>query len=293
MERISKLPFKLVLRNYILLSKPGIIFGNGVSAVGGFALASKGHFQFFLFLSMMLGLSMVIASACIFNNYIDREIDAKMKRTRNRVLVKGLISIKNAMVYAFILLVCGCCILLVNTNLLTTVLSLSGFAIYVFLYSFLKHSSIHATLVGSFAGAIPPVVGYCSLTGSLDKGALILFLMFAMWQMPHFFAIALYRLEDYKAASIPVLPLIRGSFNTKTQMLLYIIGFMGASSLLTVFGYTGYVFLFLITLLSLYWIYLCIKGYQCKNDHKWARKMFLFSLVVVMVLSISIPFNTL
>ncbi len=291
METVSKLPLKLQIRNYFLLTKPGIIFGNGVSAIGGFLLSSKGHFNIALFLAMFLGLSLVIASGCSFNNYIDRDIDARMNRTKNRALVKGLIPVKNAIVYAVALLFLGLGILLLFTNLITALLAFIGFVIYVVFYSFFKHVSSHATLVGSLAGAVPPVVGYTAVTGQLDLGACILFAIFAMWQMPHFFAIALYRLEDYKGAEIPVLPVRKGIVRTKVEMFLFVIGFVFCSVLLYVFQYTNLVFLVVIGGAGLFWLYLSVKGFFCQSDQKWARKMFIFSLVVVMAITIVIPFS--
>jgi protoheme IX farnesyltransferase len=178
----------------------------------------------------------------------------------------------------------GILILGFYTNLLTLLIALLGFSVYVFVYSFLKYRTSYGTLIGSVAGGVPPVVGYCAVSNQLDAGALIVFMVIALWQMPHFFAIALYRLDDYTAASIPVLPIIKGIYATKVQMLLYIIAFMVAAGMLTFFGYTGYAYLAVIALLSLGWIVLCIKGFKSENYRLWGRKMFLFSLVVVTML---------
>lgn len=291
MEKVIKPSFLLTCRNYFLLSKPGIIFGNAVAAIGGFAFASKAKLNMALFFYMLIGLSLIIASACIFNNYIDREIDAKMKRTRNRILVKKLISSRNAMIYAVVLLICGILLLFFKTNTPAAALAFLGFFIYVGFYSLLKHLTLHATLVGSLAGAIPPLVGYSSVTGSLDIGSIILFIIFALWQMPHFFAIALYRMDDYVSASIPILPIKKGVKSTKTHMLIYIIAFMMACFFLTFCKYARLPFFIGTGALSLLWIVLCLQGYRCKNDQIWARKMFIFSLVMVMALSLLISFN--
>ena len=109
--------------------------------------------------------------------------------------------------------------------------------------------------------------------------------------MPHFFAIAVYRLKDYDAAAIPVLPLKKGMGATKAQMLFYIALFICVSSLLTFFGFTSMLFLAISTLIGLYWFWMGIKGFKAKNDQKWARQMFIFSLVAVMSISIAIPFS--
>lgn len=288
---MKKATFSFTARNYSLLTKPGIILGNVITTAGGFALASKGAFDVWLFLATLLGIILVIASACVFNNYIDRHHDKKMSRTKNRPLVLGLISLKSALVFAVILGLLGAACLFYFTNLLTTALALIGFFVYVILYSFSKYHSVHGTLIGSVAGAIPPVVGYCAVSNQFDLGALILFVMMSLWQMPHFFAIGIFRLEDYKDAFIPILPIKRGIHATKIQMVLYIVAFAIIASLLTLFGYTDTWFLIISTALSLCWLLIGILGFRAKNDKIWARNMFKFSLVVIMGICIAIFFT--
>jgi protoheme IX farnesyltransferase len=271
--------------------KPGIILGNLITTAGGFALASRGTFHPDLFLAALLGLSLVIGSACAFNNYIDREADGQMARTKNRPLVQGAISPKGALVFAAVLGIAGSAVLAVATNLLTLCVALFGFLVYVLLYSFSKYHSIHGTLIGSIAGAVPPVVGYCAVSNSLDAAAWILFGIIVAWQMPHFFAIAIYRLKDYEKAGIPVLPLKKGMFRTKIEMIFYVIGFTTASSLLTVCGYTGKGYLLIALALGIVWLALAVQGLKRSNEIRWARQMFIFSLVVVTIQFLTIPFS--
>jgi protoheme IX farnesyltransferase len=276
-------------KSYYLLTKPGIIMGNIMTMAGGFALASSKFFNFWLFLATLIGTALVIASACIFNNYIDRIADGKMERTRSRALVKGDISTQSAILFASFLGLLGALFLALFANLLAMTLALFGFFVYVILYSFSKYRTVHGTLIGSIAGAIPPVVGYCAASHFFDRGAILLFVMIALWQMPHFFAIAIYRLEDYAAAFIPVMPLKRGMHKTKIQMLLYVIAFTAVSCLLTLFGYVSQVYLIVSLLLGSMWIALALAGFKADNDRLWARKMFLFSLVVILGLCVAIP----
>ncbi len=182
------------IKSYVLLVKPGIVMGNAITAAGGFALASNGFFYLPLFLATLVGLSLIVASGCAFNNYIDREADQKMTRTQNRPLATGSIPVRTAVTIAVILGLLGAFLLALFVNLLSLCIALIGFTVYVLFYSVLKYRTTHATLIGSIAGAVPPVVGYCAVTHHLDTGALLLFLMMALWQMPHFFAIAIYRL---------------------------------------------------------------------------------------------------
>lgn len=278
----------LTIRMYFRLTKPGIIMGNAMTAAAGFILASKGTIDFQLFLITLLGLSCIIAAACIFNNYIDRDADGKMARTQDRALAKGLVSVRSAVIFALSLGLIGVALLSL-TNLLTLGIALLGLYIYVGLYTLMKYHTTYATLIGSIAGAVPPVVGFCAVSNHLDLGALILFAIIALWQMPHFFAITIYRLNDYAAASFPVLPVKKGVHTTKIHMLFYIIAFMIASSLLTYAGYTNAAFAILAFLLSSAWLWLGIKGFKCENDQVWARQMFIFSLVIVTALCIAVP----
>lgn len=280
-----------MIKTYYLLTKPGILMGNAITLVGGFAMASKGHFDFPLFAGTTAGLGGVISSACVFNNYIDRERDAKMERTKNRALVKGIISPRNAVIFASILGVVGTLILALTTNALAVTAALAGFFIYVVLYGIWKSRSVYGTLIGSMAGAAPPVVGYCAVTNHFDAGALLLFAILVLWQMPHFYAIAMYRFNDYVAASIPVLPVKKGVPLTKIRMLLYIIAFTTVSLLLTLMGYTGYAYLIVAALLGLSWLVLCLKGFKSENDKPWARQMFFLSLVIITVLCGMISFD--
>ncbi len=269
------------IKTYYGLIKPGIIRGNVIAAVAGFLLAAKGHVHFGTFVAMVVGLALVIASACVFNNYIDRGIDAKMARTKHRALVLGSISVRAAIAYGIVLGLTGAVILGVFTNLLTLGIAIFGFLAYVVLYGIWKRRSVHGTVVGSISGAVPPVVGYTAVTGRLDAGAAILFLILVLWQMPHFYAIAILRQRDYAAADIPVLPGKRGIRATKIQMLAYIFAFMLAAVWLGLLGYAGLTYIFASLLLGLAWLTLCLRGFVVDDHSRWARQMFRFSLAVI------------
>lgn len=277
--------------NYYLLTKPGIIIGNLFTVAAGFILASHGLKQYPLFFLTLIGLGFIIASACIFNNYIDREIDKKMSRTKNRAFAKGLVSGWKAIALANVLGLTGALVLFLYTNILTVLVAASGFFVYVLLYSLWKRHTIYGTAIGSIAGATPPVVGYCAISNQFDIGAVLLFVMLILWQMPHFFSIAVYHFDDYVKASIPVLPIKRGMQKTKERMIVYIISFIVVSGLLTVFHYTGYFFLIVTTLLGFAWLGLCLKGFKSSNEKRWARNMFRLSLVVITCMCIIIPFD--
>ncbi|ENJ4477181.1 protoheme IX farnesyltransferase [Yersinia enterocolitica] len=283
-----------MIKQYLQVTKPGIIFGNLISVVGGFLLASKGVIDYPLFLATLFGVSLVVASGCVFNNYIDRDIDRIMERTKNRVLVKGLIDPKVSLIYASILGIAGMLLLYVGANPLAMWLAVIGFVIYVGVYSlYMKRKSVYGTLIGSLSGAAPPVIGYCAVTGQFDMGALILLLIFSLWQMPHSYAIAIFRFKDYQAANIPVLPVIKGISVTKNHITLYILAFMVATLMLTLSGYAGYKYLVVAAAVSVWWLGMALRGYKATNDSVWARKLFVFSIIAITSLSVmmSVDFN--
>lgn len=276
--------------NYTLLMKPGILMGNLVTFAAGFLLASRGSFDLPLFLATLFGLAFIMASACVLNNYIDRPLDRKMARTKDRPLVTGRVSGKNALIFAAILAVLGNATLYFFTNFLALLLANVGFFVYVVLYSLWKRHTIYGTAIGSVAGAVPPVVGYCAVSHQLDAGALILFAMLVLWQMPHFFSISLFHLRDYAAAGVPVLPVERGILRTQVQMLLYILVFIPVAGLLTFFEYTGYVYLAVATLIGLCWLLLCLYGFK-SDMRQWSKRMFQLSLLVIGSICFVIPFD--
>lgn len=277
-----------MIKTYYMLTKPGIIMGNIITTAGGFALASKGQINYWLFLATLIGLSLVIASAGVINNYLDRHADGKMARTKNRPLVKRLITERSAILFAIMLGISGFSILALYTNLLTVFVTLAGFLIYVVLYVIWKYRSVHGTIIGSLAGAVPPLVGYCAVSGRLDLAGLILFMILVLWQMPHFFAIALYHFDDYAAASIPVLPVKKGIYVTKVHMLVYIVAFILTTLMLTFFNYTGYLYLMAAIVLGLAWFALGVRGFARDDHQAWARHMFRLSLVVITMLCLMI-----
>ncbi len=276
-----------LFKTYLSLTKPGIIFGNLITAAAGFFLASRGQVNLGLLLATLSGTSLGIASACVFNNYIDRDIDGKMARTRNRALVKKLIPVPKALVFGVVLGLLGFLILIFYVNFLTVAVGAVGTFFYLVVYTILKRRSIYGTLFGAVSGATPIVTGYTAVTNNFDLGAVILFMILVFWQMPHFYSISIFRLKDYTQASIPVLPVVKGIYITKIYMLFYISAFIIICSMLTIFSYTGYTYLTVVIVAGFSWLKLCIKGFKVDNNILWARKMFKLSLMILTFLCIA------
>ena len=265
-----------------------MIRGNAVIATAGFFLGSYAGINLQILTALLLGISCVIGSGCVLNNYFDRHIDAKMDRTKNRAFVEGAVSEKKALIFAVILMIVGFGILFF-TNTLAILTVFVGAIVYVGIYTPLKHISSHAALVGSISGAVPAVAGYLAAKNTFDLGAVILFFILVLWQMPHFYSIAIYRLNDYSAAGIPVLSVKKGISHTKLQMFFYILIFTLVTVSLSIFGYAGVSYALVALMLGSIWSILALWGFNPNTlDVKWARGMFIYSLVVIMVLCVTI-----
>ncbi len=273
------------LKHYVALTKPGIIMGNLVSVAGGFLLGSRGHISASTFLAVMLGLALVIAGGCVLNNCIDRDIDALMQRTRNRPLVLKSVTLFEALVWGAVLSLCGFLTLLLFTNPLATAVAFAGLVIYAGLYSLGLKRTQHGTWVGSLAGAVPPLAGYCAASNQLDVAAAILFAMYVVWQFPHAYAIAVLHLQDYARASIPVLPLVRGVARVKHETPVYVAAFTGCALLLFLTHNTGWGYLVVLLCLGAAWIRSTWLNRNSADDRRWAKKSFVYSILMIMALS--------
>lgn len=282
-----------MFKKYWGVTKPGIIFGNLITTIGGFFLGASGELNFTMLFATTLGISLVIASACVLNNCVDRDIDALMERTKNRAMVQQTISIPIALFYGTALGLLGITLLL-SVNYLAAIFGAIGWFFYVVPYTlYFKRKSIYGTLVGSISGAMPIIVGYVASCGHFNLGVVILFAILAIWQMPHSYAIAIFRLDDYKRAEIKVLPVVHGIKATKAHMLFWSILFLIANIALSLFGYTGIVYLVISTLMSLLWIYEIYQGiHHAKiDDFKWAKRVFGMSILIITTLSVIMGLN--
>lgn len=279
------------LRAYYELTKPGIIYANVITAIAGYLFGSKWDIDTGAFLGVVIGTSLVIAGACVYNNIMDREIDKRMKRTAKRALVTGSITVRSAYLYASLLTALGFATLALFTNLTVVIIGLIGIIDYVLLYGWSKRHTPISTIVGSVSGSTSIIAGYCAATGSFDKAAVLIFLILAIWQMPHFYAIAMYRKTDYAAASLPLMPLRRRDAIVKARIMAYIVAMLLASILLTTTGYAGVICMLILVGLSAAWLLLGLKNYR-NSTKVWGKQMFLFSLVVNLGISLAVSIGS-
>ena len=281
-------------KDYYSLTKPGVLYGNALTAAAGFLLAANGHFDIWLFLALVVGSTFVIASACALNNFLDQDIDSKMARTKKRAIVAGDVKGRDAVILSIALGVLGMGILILFTNWLVVIIGLIGFIDYVVLYGMLsKRLSIHGTLVGSISGAVPILAGYVAVSGVIDAGAWIVFAVMFLWQMPEFYSIAIYRMKEYRAAGVPVLSVVKGKEHTRLQIFFYTLAFVISTLLLSIYGYAGYSYFAVMGLLGVYWTWLAVKGFKAKDIDAWARKMFRFSLIILLAFCAMISLESL
>lgn len=274
-----------MFKQYIALTKPGIVLGNLVSAAGGYLLAARGAADWGQGGLVMLGVSLVVASGCTVNNVVDRDIDRLMARTRKRPMPCGRIRIAHALAFAAMLGAAGAGVLWTASGWLPVALVLLGYLVYAGIYTLgLKRRSVHGTLVGSLSGAMPPVAAYCAASGALDVTALALLLIFSLWQMAHSYAIAIVRADDYRAAGIPVLPLVQGPASARRHILVYMAAFTAAALLPWATGAAGRLYGAAALACGLGWLCVGLRLPGAEGDVAWARRIFQASLVVVMLL---------
>lgn len=284
---------KTAFKDYYYLSKPGIIRGNLITAAAGYLFGSQLNVDWPTLIGLLSGLTFVIAGACATNNYLDRGIDAKMTRTAKRAVVAGRVSGRQAVVYAAIVTVLGLTVLTLSQNALTTGLAAFAWFAYVVLYGYAKRVTVHGTLVGCISGSIPLVAGYTAASGRFDIVAVQLSILMTAWQMAHFYGIALYRLKDYQAASIPVMPAVYGIRVTQWQVVGYIVALAACVAWMGQSGTLTPLVTIFILLLCAAWLLRAQTLLRSVSSEQWGRSVFLFSLVVMIGISLALVANPL
>lgn len=277
------------IRAYYQLVKPGVMYGNVLTGIAGYLLAAGyfGKFDWITFIATIAGMTLVVSAACVLNNYLDQDIDQIMQRTKKRPSVTGQVSGPAMIIYSLTLLLLGTLILGLWTNSLVVIIGVVGFIVYVWLYGALsKRRSLHGTLVGSISGAFPIAGGYAAVSGVIDPGLIIVFLILFFWQFPEFYSISIYRRKEYAAANIPVISVVRGVPKTVQWIFINTILYVVSTLALTLLGYTGWIYFVVMLLAGAYWIFIGYQGFAAKDQEKWSRRMFKFSMYHILLLCI-------
>jgi len=271
---------------YLVLCKPRVVVLIVFTAVVGMFLAVPGWPPVSALLAGTLGIGLAASSAAAINHLLDRRIDAKMTRTRHRPLVTGQLTEKNVLVFALTLGILSMAILMLWVNSLTAVLTFLSLMGYAIVYTvWLKRATPQNIVIGGAAGAAPPVLGWTAVTGSLDPQALLLFLIIFVWTPPHFWALAIYRKDEYALVGIPMLPVTHGSAHTRLQILLYTVLLVIVTTLPYLTGMSGLIYLAGVTVLNAGFLWYALRMMRSK-DVLLPMYTFAFSITYLMVLFI-------
>ena len=277
-----------LLKSYYELCKPNVVYMMLICAFVGMLLAEESVESFGYLLVALTGIAFCAASAAAINQVIDRKTDASMTRTDQRPLPQGELSATHASIFALIIGLFGATILFLYVNTLTMALTLASLIGYAFIYTvYLKRATPQNIVIGGLAGAAPPLLGWASVTNSIDPYALLLVLIIFVWTPPHFWALAIYRRDEYAKESIPMLPVTHGVVFTKLQIVLYTIILYVVSLLPYVVLMSGEIYLFSALILSSIFLYYSINLYY-SSDIEDAMKTFQFSIYYIFLLFLAL-----
>lgn len=272
------------IADYITLCKPKVVLVMLITSWVGMRLAAHATLAWQTFMLTTIGIGLTSSAAAVMNHLIDRRIDARMVRTANRPMPNKRIPEKHAALFALILSICGLCTLSIWVNLLTATLTFLTFVGYAVLYSIvLKPRTPQNIVIGGAAGAMPPLLGWTAVTNQVDAFAWLLVLIIFAWTPPHFWALAIYRKEDYVKANIPMLPITHGIAFTKLYMLLYTILLFVITILPYVAGMSGFFYLISTMTLNALFLGQMLIFYR-SNSPKIARRTFTGSIIYLLLL---------
>lgn len=271
-------------RNYLELCKPKVVTLIVFTAVVGMLLAVPGVPPLDTLFYSTVGIALAASSAAAVNHFIDQKADAAMKRTQNRPLPKGELSSRNVIIFALVIGAIGMALLIFMVNMLTAVLTFLSLIGYAIIYTvYLKKMTPQNIVIGGAAGAAPPLLGWCAMTGELHPYALLLFLIIFVWTPPHFWALAIARREEYAKVEIPMLPVTHGPEFTRLHILLYTVLLLIVTLLPYLTGMSGLIYLAAAVPLGLGFIYFAILMMRRKDD-RTAMRTFGYSIIYLMIM---------
>lgn len=279
------------VRDYVALTKPGIVRMCVIMTVGGLWLAPRPSgfwVSWTVWVAALIGSGLAVASANAFNMVWEREGDRKMARTRTRPVASGRLGVGSSSAFAGLLGVVSMIVLGFGTNLLTAGLAAFALLSYVLVYTPLKRVTPLALVIGAVPGAVPPLLGWTAVTNSLDLPGAVLFAILLVWQMPHFLAISVFRKQDYAAAGIRCVPVVRGETVAKVQAIAWAALLIPVSMALTPLGVTGPIYSIAALVLGVAFLIQAIRGLASQENVRWARQLFALSLVYLPALTIAL-----
>ncbi|HET9201221.1 MAG TPA: heme o synthase [Dehalococcoidia bacterium] len=289
---LSRTHIRQTIGAYVALTKPRIIVELLITTVPAMVLAANGWPDTWLVLATLVGGTMAAGSANAINMFLDRDIDGIMRRTRSRPIPSGLVTPAQALTFASALAVLSFLLLAFAANLLTAVLAMTALLFYVFVYTiWLKRSTPQNIVIGGAAGAMPPLVGWAAVTGSLDTAAIVLFAIIFIWTPPHFWALALNLETDYEKAGVPMMPVVAGEASTRTQILIYSLLLFAVTLLLIPFGAASYFYFGSALVLGAGFIGLAFRLWRVGTSSA-AASLFRYSLIYLALLFAAVAVDT-
>ena len=281
-----------VFKDYLSLTKPRIVSLLLVTALGGMFLAERGAPELSLVLLVLGGGSLASGGANALNHYLDRDIDERMARTRNRPVAVGRVRPQDALVFGVVLNVAAMIVLVTWVNTLSAALTLSATLFYALVYTKgLKRTSPHNIVIGGAAGAIPPMVGWVAVTGHMGLPALYMFAIVFFWTPPHFWALALLLKDDYARAGIPMLPVVAGVDQTKKAIFLYTWMVASLTVMFTASGSVGLIYLSASAVLGAGLIWYAWRLMR-SPEIEGAKALYLYSLLYLALLFLAIMIDS-
>lgn len=273
--------------DFLALLKPRVMSLVVFSGFAGLFLA-PGVINPLIALTAILCIALGSGASGAINMWYDRDIDKIMKRTQARPIVSGKISPESALEFGIILASCSVILMAVAVNFLSALLLLAAILFYVFVYTiYLKRKTVQNIVIGGAAGSFPPLIGWAAVTNDISLLPILLFFIIFTWTPPHFWALALYRSDDYRLASIPMLPVIKGDKITKNNILAYSIIMVATSLMPCFFGFSGLLYMTMALIFGLKFIYIATKLFF-ENNNKSAPKLFGYSIIYLFLIFISI-----
>ena len=277
-----------LLKSYYQLCKPNVVYMMLICAFVGMLLAEQTVSSYSYLFIALTGIALCAASAAAINQVVDREADASMTRTDQRPLPKGDLSVMHASIFAFVIGLLGALILYLYVNTLTMILTIGSLIGYAFIYTvYLKRATPQNIVIGGLAGAAPPLLGWASVTNTIDPFALLLVLIIFVWTPPHFWALAIYRKEEYAKESIPMMPVTHGVAFTKLQIVLYTIILFIVSVLPYVVLMSGIIYLVSALVLSTIFLYYSVNLFYSDDDQD-AMNTFQYSIYYIFLIFLAL-----
>ena len=277
-----------LLKSYYQLCKPNVVYMMLICAFVGMLLAEQTVSSYSYLFIALTGIALCAASAAAINQVVDREADASMTRTDQRPLPKGDLSVMHASIFAFVIGLLGALILYFYVNVLTMILTIGSLIGDAFIYTvYLKRATPQNIVIGGLAGAAPPLLGWSSVSNTIDPYALLLVLIIFVWTPPHFWALAIYRKDEYAKESIPMMPVTHGVVFTKLQIVLYTIILFIVSVLPYVVLMSGIIYLVSALVLSTIFLYYSVNLFYSDEDQD-AMNTFQYSIYYIFLIFLAL-----